>query len=89
MDCVVIAPSLIHRRAGDRIKTDRRDAVKLSALLRPGDLTYINVPSDDQESMRDLTRARSDMKNQERAVRQQLNAFVLRHGFHWPSGKQR
>ena len=39
--------------------------------------------------MRDLTRARSDMKNQERAARQQLNAFVLRHGFHWPSGKQR
>ena len=88
-DCVVVAPSLIPRRPGDRIKTDRRDSVNLAASLRSGDLTYINVPSDDQESMRDLTRARSDMKNQERAARQQLNAFVLRHGFHWPSGKQR
>jgi transposase len=88
-DCVVVAPSLIPRRPGDRIKTDRRDSVNLAASLRSGDLTYINVPSDDQESMRDLTRARSDMKNQERAARQQLNAFVLHHGFHWPSGKRR
>jgi len=63
--------------------------LKLAASLRSGDLTYICVPNDDQESMRDLTRARSDMKNQERSDRQQLNAFVLRHGFHWPSGKQR
>ena len=88
-DCVVIAPSLIPRRAGDRIKTDRRDAMMLASSLRSGDLTYISVPNVNQESMRDLTRARSDMKNQERAARQQLNAFVLRHGFHWPSGKQR
>ena len=87
--CVVVAPSLIPRRAGDRIKTDRRDALKLAASLRSGDLTYICVPNDDQESMRDLSRARSDMKNQERTARQQLNAFVLRHGFHWPTGKQR
>ena len=73
-----MAPSLIPRRVGDRIKTDRRVVVKLATSLRSGDLTYINVPDDDQESMRDLTRVRSDMKNQERTARQQLNAFVLR-----------
>ena len=88
-DCIVVAPSLIPRKAGDRIKTDRRDAVKLAASLRSGDLTSVRVPQEDQESMRDLTRARNDMKSQERAARQQLNAFVLRHGFHWPANKQR
>ena len=88
-ECVVIAPSLIPRKAGDRIKTDRRDAVKLATSLRSGDLTSVEVPQEDQESMRDLTRARNDMKSQERAARQQLNAFVLRHGFHWPANKQR
>ena len=72
---------------GERIKTDRRDALKLA--LRAGDLTAVWVPDQEQEAMRDLTRARDDMKSQERKARQQLNAFVLRHGHSWPSGKTR
>jgi len=88
-DCQVVAPSLISKKAGERIKTDRRDALKLARLLRSGELTAVWVPDTDQEAMRDLTRARDDMKSQERKARQQLNAFVLRHGHHWPRGKTR
>jgi transposase len=88
-DCQVVAPSRIPRTPGERIKTDRRDALKLARLLRAGDLTAVWVPDRDQEMMRDLSRARDDMKGQERKARQQLNAFVLRHGHHWPRGKSR
>ena len=88
-DCQVVAPSLIPKKPGERIKTDRRDALKLARLLRAGDLTAVWVPDTEQEAMRDLTRARDDMKSQERKARQQLNAFVLRHGHHWPRGKTR
>ena len=88
-DCQVVAPSLIPNKPGERIKTDRRDALKLARLLRAGDLTAVWVPDTEQEAMRDLTRARDDMKGQERKARQQLNAFVLRHGRHWPRGKKR
>jgi transposase len=87
--CQVVAPSLIPKKPGERIKTDRRDALKLARLLRAGDLTAVWVPDVEQEAMRDLTRARDDMKGQERKARQQLNAFVLRHGHHWPRGKTR
>ena len=87
--CQVVAPSLIPKKPGERIKTDRRDALKLARLLRAGDLTAVWVPDTEQEAMRDLTRARDDMKSQERKARQQLNAFVLRHGHHWPRGKTR
>src|SRR5699024_634390 len=85
----VIAPSRIPKAPGERIKTDRRDAVKLARLARSGDLTPVWVPDTEQEAMRDLTRARGDMKAQEHKARQQLNAFVLRHGHHWPKGKTR
>ena len=88
-DCQVVAPSLIPKKPGERIKTDQRDAIKLSRHLRSGDLTAVWVPDQEQEAMRDLTRARDDMKSQERKARQQLNAFVLRHGQVWPSGKTR
>lgn len=88
-DCQVVAPSLIPRKPGERIKTDQRDALKLSRHLRSGDLTAVWVPDEEQEAIRDLTRARDDMKGQERKARQQLNAFVLRHGHAWPSGKTR
>jgi transposase len=87
--CQVVAPSLIPRKPGERVKTDRRDALKLAHALRNGDLTAVWVPDEEQEAMRDLTRARDDMKSQERKARQQLNAFVLRHGHHWPSTKTR
>jgi transposase len=88
-ECQVVAPSLIPKKAGERVKTDRRDALKLARLLRSGDLTAVWVPDAEQEAMRDLTRARDDMKSQERKARQQLNAFVLRQGHHWPRGKTR
>lgn len=88
-DCQVVAPSQIPRKPGERIKTDRRDALKLVRLLRSGDLTAVWVPDQEQEAMRDLTRARDDMKAQEHKARQQLNAFVLRHGHSWPRGKTR
>jgi transposase len=88
-DCQVIAPSMIPRKPGERIKTDRRDACKLARTLRNGDLTMVWVPDEEQEAMRDLTRARDDLKAQERKARQQLNAYVLRHGHAWPSNKTR
>jgi transposase len=78
--CEVIAPSLVPAKAGDRVKTDRRDAVKLARFLRSGDLTAIHVPDSATEAMRDLERARSDAVKAERAARQQLNHFLLRHG---------
>lgn len=87
--CMVVAPSLIPHCPGERIKTDRRDALKLSRLLRSGELTGIWVLDREQEAMRDLTRARDDMKGQERKARQQLNGFVLRHDQRWPAGKTR
>jgi len=85
----VVAPSKIPKVAGERIKTDRRDALKLARLLRSGDLSAVWVPDREQERMRDLSRARDDLKAQERKARQQLNAFLLRHGHHWPKGKSR
>jgi transposase len=88
-DCQVVAPSLIPRKPGERIKTDRRDACKLARTLRSGELTAVWVPDEEQEAMRDLTRARDDLKAQERKARQQLNAYVLRHGHAWPSNKSR
>jgi transposase len=83
-DCTVIAPSLIPKKSGDRIKTDRRDAVSLARLLRAGELTPIWVPDKEQEAMRDLTRAREDMKTMERRSRQRLGGFLLRHGKVYP-----
>jgi len=80
---VVAAPS------SGRIKTDRRDAMGLARLLRAGELRRVWVPDEEQEAMRDLSRCRSDFKGQEQKARQQLNAFVLRRGHHWPRGKSR
>lgn len=88
-ECQVVAPSQIPRKPGDRVKTDRRDALKLVRSLRSGDLTAVWVPDEEQEAMRDLVRARGDMKGQEQKARQQLNGFVLRHGHHWPSNRSR
>lgn len=79
-DCEVVAPSLIPQRAGDRVKTDRRDAKMLARLSRSGELTSVWVPTPEQEAVRDLTRAREDMKAIELKARQRLGAFLLRHG---------
>jgi len=88
-DCEVVAPSLIPRKAGDRVKTDRRDALSLSRLARSGDLTRVWVPDEEQESLRDLTRAREDMKAIETKARQRLGAFLLRHGQVYREGSSR
>lgn len=87
--CKVVAPSLIPRRAGERMKTDRRDAVMLARLERAGELTAVWVPDHEQEAIRDLTRAREDMKAIELRARQRLGAFLLRHGRVYRGGKRR
>jgi transposase len=79
-DCQVIAPSLIPKKAGDRVKTDRRDALMLARLHRAHELTQVWIPDGEHEALRDLTRARGDMKDAERRARQRLLAFLLRHG---------
>lgn len=78
--CAVVAPSLIPRKAGERLKTDRRDALMLARLHRAGELTAVWVPGQEQEAIRDLTRAREDMKSLELKSRQRLGAYLLRHG---------
>ena len=80
IECAVVAPSMVPRTAGDRIKTDRRDALKLARFLRSGDLTPIHVPEAATEAMRDLERCREDAKRAERTARHQLSKFLLRHG---------
>lgn len=79
-DCQVVAPSLIPKKAGDRVKTDRRDSEMLARLHRAGELTAVWVPDDRQEALRDLTRAREDMKHLQRQAKQRLLAFLLRYG---------
>lgn len=79
-DCQVVAPSLIPRKAGERIKTDRRDSLMLARLHRAGELTAVWVPDDAQEGLRDLTRAREDMKSLQLKAKQRLSAFLLRYG---------
>src|SRR3984893_2215594 len=82
-ECVVVAPSLIPRRAGDRIKTDRRDAASLAKLHRAGELTAVWVPDTRHEAMGDLVRARLDAVHSLRRARQQLSGFLLRQGCHY------
>lgn len=79
-DCIVVAPSMIPRHSGNRIKNDRRDAQMLARLHRAGELTNIYVPSLEDEAMRDLTRAREDAKAVERKAKQRILMFLLRHG---------
>jgi transposase len=82
-ECVVVAPSLIPKRAGDRIKTDRRDAASLARLDRAGELTAVWVPDAGHEAMRDLVRARLAAVQALRRARQQLSGFLLRQGRHY------
>jgi len=85
-NCVVIAPSLIPTKPGDRIKTDKRDASKLARSLRNGDLTVVWVPSKEQEALRDILRARQDAVKDYSRKRNQLSKFLLRLGFVTPEG---
>lgn len=77
-DCWVVVPSLIPKKPGDRVKTDRRDAVQLARLMRSGDLTRVYVPTVEDEAIRDLTRAREDTLRDLKSAKFRLKAFLLR-----------
>jgi transposase len=79
VSCEVIAPALIPRRSGDRIKTDRRDARQLAVLYRAGALTPIHIPSEQEEAIRDLLRCREDLRADLLRARHRLSKFLLRH----------
>jgi len=83
LPCQVVAPSLIPKKPGDRVKTDRRDAVELARLLRSGDLTAVYVPSVEDEAIRDLCRARDAARGTGKDAKLRLKAFLLRLGRHY------
>ena len=85
--CDVVAPSLIPKRAGDRVKTNRRDAESLARLLRAGELTPVWVPDAEHEAIRDLSRAREAAVDDLKRKRQQILSLLLRHGLHYPGKK--
>ena len=78
--CEVIAPTLVPMKAGDRVKTDRRDAEKLARSYRSGDLTAVWVPDEGSEALRDLVRAREAAKQDQLRARHRLSKFLLRTG---------
>lgn len=83
-DCLVVAPSLIPKKAGDRVKTNRRDALDLARQLRAGELTAVWVPEERHEAMRDLTRAREAAVEDLQSKRRQVLSLLLRLGRHYP-----
>src|SRR4030095_4625901 len=83
-DCVVVSPSMIPKRSGDRVKTDRRDSQMLARLHRAGELRAIYVPDDLDEAMRDLVRAREDAVMMGTQAKHRLKAFLLRQGRRYP-----
>jgi transposase len=87
-DCMVVAPSLIPTKPGDRVKTNRRDALNLVKLLRAGELTAVWVPDPHHEAIRDLTRARGTAAEDLRRKRQQISSFLLRQGLHYPEKRK-
>lgn len=84
--CDVVAPTLVPVKAGDRVKTDRRDAEKLARCYRSGDLTAVWVPDAAHEALRDLVRARLAAKQDQVRARVRLKLFLLRHGLRAPDG---
>lgn len=84
--CEVIAPTLVPTRVGDRVKTDRRDAMKLARCYRAGDLTPVWVPDTAHEALRDLVRAREAAKKDQLRARHRVAKLLLRHGRHRPAG---
>lgn len=85
VDCQVVAPTLVPVRSGDRVKTDRRDALKLARSHRAGELTSVWVPDPGHEALRDLVRARQAAKQDQRRARQRLSKFLLRHDVRRPA----
>lgn len=86
--CDVIAPALIPRRPGDRVKTDRRDAAHLAVLYRAGALTAIHIPTEQEEAARDLLRCREDIRADLLRARHRLSKFLLRHGRRFTATKK-
>jgi transposase len=86
VQCEVVAPTLVPVKAGDRVKTDRRDAEKLARCYRAGDLTAVWVPDAAHEALRDLVRARLAAKRDQLRARHRLDKFLLRHGRRAPEG---
>jgi len=86
-ECSVVAPSLVPKKPGDRVKTNRRDAVGLAKNLRAGELTAVWVPDTRHEAMRDLSRARETAVDDLKSKRQQISSLLLRLGLHYPGKK--
>jgi len=84
--CDVIAPSLIPQKPGERVKTDRRDSIRLAQLYRAGELTSIYIPTPEDEALRDLVRAREDAKEDELRAKHRLTKFLLRNNLKQPIG---
>lgn len=82
-ECIIVCPSRVPRRPGDRVKTDRRDADQLARLFRAGELRGIHVPDPEDEAMRDLLRSRDQVRRAQHRARQQLKMFLLRHNFRY------
>lgn len=87
--CEVVAPTLIPVKAGDRVKTDRRDAERLARALRAGDLTAVWVPDEAHEALRDLVRAREAAKRDQLRARHRMSKYLLRHGRREPAKMKR
>ncbi len=83
--CTVIAPSFIPQKLGERIKTDRRDSVRLAHLYRAGELTSVYVPTSEDEALRDLVRCREDAKEDELRAKHRLSKFLLPYDIQPPS----
>lgn len=86
IECEVAAPSLIPRRPGDKVKTDKRDAIKLAGLYRADQLTMVHIPDEEQEQLRDLTRAREAADKDLLRARHRLKKFLLRRGHYYHAG---
>lgn len=84
--CMVVAPSKIPQAPGPKVKTDRRDAMRLAELLRAGELISVWVPGEDDEALRDLSRARKARKEDLKRAKQRVKMFLLRHGIRKPDG---
>jgi transposase len=82
----VAAPSRLHRPAGDRVKTDAKDAIHLARLLRLDDITSVSIPTLEQEAARDLVRAREDCRGDLMRARHRLSKLLLRHGIVYCGG---
>ena len=86
LNCQIVAPSLIPVKVGNRIKTDKRDAKKIARYFRAGELTFIHVPNEEKEAVRDLVRCRQSILETARRIKQEISHFLLRHALVY-SGK--